>query len=88
VHAVVVKVTRGDAEKAQEGLRRDVVPRVSKAPGFIAGYWTASGSSGLSMIVFESEENARRAAEMIRENAAPETVTIEEVEVREVVASA
>jgi hypothetical protein len=88
MHAVVVKVTRKDIEKAEEMLRSEVVPRVSKAPGFVAGYWTAAGSSGLSMIVFESEENARGAAAMIRENVPPDTVTLDDVEVREVIASA
>jgi hypothetical protein len=37
------------------------------------------------MLVFESDENARGAAEMINQGAAPETVTLESVEVREVV---
>jgi hypothetical protein len=39
------------------------------------------------MVVFEAEENARTAAEMIP-NTIPDTVTLEGVEVREVVASA
>ena len=39
------------------------------------------------MIVFESEENANEAVARIR-SAAPEDVTVEDVEVREVVASA
>jgi hypothetical protein len=47
------------------------VPRVSQAPGFVAGYWTRAddGSNGLSMLVFESGDNARAAADMIREGA-------------------
>jgi hypothetical protein len=42
------------------------------------------------MIVFDSEEGARRAAEMIQgpEAMRPETVTLESVEVREVVGNA
>ena len=67
MHAVVVKVNIGDPETAQQGLRDQVIPRVSQAPGFVAGYWTRSddGHNGVSMIVFDSEEGARRAAEMI-----------------------
>jgi hypothetical protein len=69
-----------------------VIPRVSQAPGFVAGYWTRSddGHNGVSMIVFDSEEGARRAAEMIQgpEAMRPETVTLESVEVREVVGNA
>lgn len=87
MHAVVVRVTIGDVEIARKGLREQIVPRASQAPGFVAGYWTSSedGHDGLSMLVFESDENARGAAEMINQGAAPETVTLESVEVREVV---
>jgi heme-degrading monooxygenase HmoA len=92
MHAVVVRVNIGDSDTAEEGLREQVVPRVSQAPGFVAGYWTRSddGSNGLSMIVFDSEDGARRAAEMIQgpEALRPETVTLESVEVREVLANA
>jgi hypothetical protein len=38
MHAVIVKVTIGDFEAAQKGLREQVVPRASQAPGFVAGY--------------------------------------------------
>jgi hypothetical protein len=87
MHAVVVRVTIGDVEVAQKGLREEIVPRVSQAPGFVAGYWTRSddGKQGLSMIVFESEDAARAGAERIRTGSVPETVTLEGVEVREVV---
>ena len=92
MHAVVVRVNIGDPGKAEQGLREEVVPRVSKAPGFVGGYWTRSddGSNGLSMIVFDSEESARRAAEMLQgpEAMRPETVTLDSVEVREVLANA
>jgi len=39
------------------------------------------------MVVFDSEESARTAADRVRESM-PETVTLESVQVREVVASA
>jgi hypothetical protein len=39
------------------------------------------------MMIFESEENARAAADRVPENL-PEDVTLQDVEVREVVASA
>jgi hypothetical protein len=92
MHAVVVRVKIGDPQTAEQGLRDQVVPRVSQAPGFVAGYWTRSdnGGNGLSMLVFDSEESARRAAEMIQgpEAMRPETVTLESVEVREALANA
>ena len=89
MHAVVVRVTVKDVEASIQELRESVVPTVSQAPGFVAGYWTrrADSDKGLSMIVFESEENANEAVARIR-SAAPEDVSVEDVEVREVVASA
>jgi hypothetical protein len=89
MHAVVVKVSISNVETAQKGLEEVVVPRVSQAPGFVAGYWTRSddGSNGQSMIVFESEDAARTVVERIRADV-PEGVTVEGAEVREVVASA
>ncbi len=87
MHAVVVNVTIGDAEASEDMLREQVVPRVAQAPGFVAGYWTRKGTSGLSMSVWETEDAANAASEMVR-SAAPEGVTVDTVDVREVVASA
>jgi heme-degrading monooxygenase HmoA len=87
MHAVVVNVTINDEEGSVAALRDQVVPRVSQAPGFVAGYWTRQGNGGLSMSVWESEDAANAASEMVR-SAAPEGVTVDSVEVREVVASA
>jgi hypothetical protein len=89
VHAVVVKVTISDREAAQQRLDQDVVPQVSQAPGFQAGYWTWKDNSGLSMIILESEDAANQAADRAREMVQNiEAVTLEGVEVREVVAHA
>jgi hypothetical protein len=91
VHAAVARVTVKDEEAARKMLTEEVVPRASAAPGFVAGYWTRSSSdqSGLSMVVFESEEGANAAAEMIRQGPPnPDAVTLDSVEVREVIASA
>jgi heme-degrading monooxygenase HmoA len=87
MHAVVVNVTINDEEGSVAALREQVVPRVSQAPGFVAGYWTRKGNGGLSMSVWESEDAANTNSEMVR-SMAPEGVTIDSVEVREVVASA
>jgi heme-degrading monooxygenase HmoA len=89
MHAVVVRVSIKDREAATQALKEDVVPAVSQAPGFVAGYWTRKEGSdqGLSMTVFESEDAANAAAERVR-SMAPEDVTVDDVEVREVVASA
>ena len=87
MHAVVVRVKIKDAEGATSALREQVVPRVSQAPGFVAGYWTRKDNAGLSMIVFDSEENAQAASEAIR-SGVPDAVDLEGTEVREVVANA
>ena len=91
MHAVIVRVSIGDTEIADKGLREQVVPAISSAPGFVAGYWTRSddGSNGLSMLVFESEDAARAAADRFRGGTiVPETVTVSRIEVREVVVNA
>jgi heme-degrading monooxygenase HmoA len=87
MHAVVVKVTINDVDASIEELHSQVVPRVSSLPGFVAGYWTRAGNDGLSMGIWESEDAANAAAEGVK-SMAPRTVTVDSVEVREVVASA
>ena len=94
MHALVVRVTIHDADRTREVLNGQVVPQLSAAPGFKTGYWTWSTGggelNGLSMIIYDSEDNARSAGDRLREigAAAPDSVTVESVEVREVVASA
>jgi heme-degrading monooxygenase HmoA len=88
MHAVVVKVTVKDPEASVQELRERVVPGVSQAPGFVTGYWTRKGdNTGLSMVIFDSEEAANGMSERIA-SIVPDTVTLESVEVREVVANA
>jgi heme-degrading monooxygenase HmoA len=87
MHAAVVRVTISDPESAESVLSEQVVPRVSQAPGFVAGYWTRKDNGGLSMTIWESEDAAKAAGEMAQ-SLAPEGVTVDSVEVREVVASA
>ncbi len=87
MHAVVVRVTIHDSEPATRALKEQVVPRVSQAPGFVAGYWTGKDSGGLSMIIFESEDAATAASEQIQ-SPDPDAVTIDDIELREVVAHA
>jgi pseudouridine-5'-phosphate glycosidase len=90
VHAVVVTVTINDFDRGREMLEQRIVPAVSQAPGFIAGYWTRSEDNrGLSLIAVESEEAARAVAEQVKSQAPQDdAVTLESVEVREVVANA
>jgi hypothetical protein len=87
MHAVVVRVTVNDREAAEARLREEIVPRVSQLPGVVSGYWTRSdGPDGLSMVVFDSEDDARAAADQVPQMVS-ESVTLESVEVRQVVAN-
>jgi hypothetical protein len=87
VHAVIVTVTISDNEVAEGHLRENVVPGVAQAPGFVTGYWTRKDDKGLGMVVFESEDAAKAMSERVP-SMAPDVVTVEDIDVREVVAHA
>ena len=87
MYATLVRVTITDEDSGLRELRERVVPGVSGQPGFVSGYWTRKGNSGVSLVVWESEEAANAASEGIR-SVVPEGVTLDDVEVREVVANA
>jgi hypothetical protein len=92
MYAVVQTVSIGATafETAQKTLLGEVVPRVGKAPGFVKGYWAVRDDhrQGLSMIVFESKAQAEAAANMARGAGMPPGVTLETIEVREILAQA
>jgi hypothetical protein len=88
MHAVVVNLTINEPEADLRALRDRVVPLISQAPGFLTGYWTRSGDVGLSVIVFDSEDAANTVAEQLRSTPSDSVATLENVDVREVVASA
>jgi hypothetical protein len=88
MHAVVIRVTLKDRDAAEGMLREQIVPTVSQAPGFVAGYWSnLDGEHGASMIVFESEDAAASMAERIGQDP-PEFVALDSIDVAEVVAHA
>jgi hypothetical protein len=87
MHAVVVRVTIRDHASADETLKNEVVPGVSQAPGFVTGYRTRKDDTGLSMIVFESEDAAQAVSDRIP-SMVPDSVTLDGVDVREVAAHA
>jgi hypothetical protein len=96
MHALVVRATIHNADRTREVLNSQVVPQASGAPGFNAGYWTWPTGEGelnvLAMIIFDSEENARAADDRVSANFSQledrDDITLDAVEVREVVASA
>jgi hypothetical protein len=94
MHAVLIEVdTSGqpDPEVGLKGLREQVVPGVSKAPGFQAGYWLRprDDAKGTSLVLFDTEANAEAASEALGVGSSPMPgVTVIRREVREVAASA
>ena len=89
MHAVLVSVEVHDQEAGRQQLQGRVVPAVKQAPGFVAGYWVQlEEGRGRSVMVFESEDAANRAVEMIRSQPASGAVSIVDVQVGEVVANA
>ena len=90
MHAVLVSLTvdRDQAPKAAEALTSDILPKVRSAPGFIAGYWLEpADGQGFSIVLFETEEQAREAAPPVSSWAAP-GIVITGVEFRRVAATA
>jgi hypothetical protein len=89
MHAVVVAVSveSGHEDEAKETLQNRVVPAVRELPGVVAGYWLQPApGQGYSTVVFDTEANAKAAAETVRDQA-PEFVTVNQVQVYPVVAS-
>jgi hypothetical protein len=87
MHAVVINVSFTDFAAAKAELS-GLVPRVSGAPGFVAGYWVAlSQDKGTSIVVFDSEDSAQMLVGMV-EGAPAMSVTVDSVEVGEVMAHA
>lgn len=92
MHGVINEVTidPGRQDEAEKLLHEMVIPSLKEAPGFVAGYWLRSddGTSGMSLILFESEDAARKAVES--GPGAPENapVTPIRMEIRQVLAQA
>jgi hypothetical protein len=87
MHAVVVNLIITNPDAAGRALHEQLVPRVSRAPGFVAGYWTVKDDTALSMFMFETRDAARLMSEQAVAGV-PDGVVLEGVEVREVVAHA
>ena len=89
MHAVIVSVTITDGETGNYiSAQRGRAARQA-APGFVAGYWVRieGGDKGRGTIVFESEDAARAVAEQISQGPG-DAVTLDSVDVGEVVESA
>ena len=90
MNAVVVHASLpgGVNDERLAALRDEVVPMVSAAPGFVAGYWLEpDGDDGLSIVVFDSEASAKAAAPPVGTDMG-HGVTIKSVEHRAVLGHA
>lgn len=90
MHAALVTLTidPDQAPAAAVALVNDILPAVRSAPGFVAGYWLEpADGQGFSIVLFETEEQARQTAAPATTWAAP-GVTIRGVEFRRVAATA
>src|SRR5262249_33970932 len=90
MHAVLVRLTVDpeQAPAAAKALMSDILPRVRSAFGFVAGYWLEpADGEGFSVVLFETEQQARGAAPPLSSWAAP-GIAITGVEFRRVAAAA
>lgn len=90
MNAVIVSVTINDADEATNTLRNEIVPRVSQAPGFVAGYWVSmeNRTKGRGTIIVESEDAAQGIADQIRNQPPDDAVTLDDVQIGQVEAHA
>jgi hypothetical protein len=92
VHAnvVFVNVDASQADPARRGLHKQVIPRISQTAGFVAGYWLEPlDGKGISVTLWESEQAAREAADLIQPDSSSTTgVKIDRIETREVIGQA
>ena len=87
MHAVVIKATIID-RKALPTTLTELVPVVSGAPGFVAGYWILLGhDQGISILVFDAEDSASVQA-LATQVAGSDAARIDSVDVGEVTAHA
>ena len=63
---VEVDLDPQNTDVSRKVLREEIVPRVSALPGFVHGYWLVpQDDQGASLILFQTEEDARAAATSI-----------------------
>jgi len=89
MHAALVtlSIDPARAPAAAAAFTRDVLPRVTSAPGFVAGHWLDPvDGRGFAMVLFESEAQTRAAVPPQAGWTAP-GVTILGTEIRRVAVS-
>jgi hypothetical protein len=89
MHAVLITVTIDprQAPAAATALMNDIMPKVTSAPGYTAGYWLEPDDGrGFSVLLFDTEEQATQLAEATSGWSAP-GVSVTDVEIRRVAVS-
>ncbi|HEU5420238.1 MAG TPA: hypothetical protein VFV41_21290 [Streptosporangiaceae bacterium] len=86
---VTVRIEQGREEEARQGLMERVLPEVKGTPGIIGGYWMApEGAVGHSVILWDTREHAEAVVAQLQKGSHPTPpVTVEQVEVHEVIAT-
>jgi hypothetical protein len=87
---VAVKIDPAGTDQATGMLNELVVPALKSAPGFLAGYWMQDEAAGMgySIVVFESEQAANDARDNGPRPPEGAPVSIVNMQVLPVVASA
>ncbi len=89
MYAALVKLTIDptQAPAAAAAFTTQILPKVTSAEGFRTGHWLdPSDGEGLGLIIFETEQQARRLEERAFDWSAP-GVTILSVDIRRVAVS-
>ena len=89
MHAVLIEIdVRGaDPEQGLTALREHIAPAIQQLPGFVSGTWLTGNADGLglSLTVWDSEENATAMAERFGPGSSPAAdASVVRCEVREV----
>jgi hypothetical protein len=77
----------GTIEEGRKQLETEVIPMIKQAPGFVSAIFLSppTGREGLSIVVFETQQQAQMAVDNMQ---TPPTVRVLTKEVREVAAKA
>lgn len=87
MYAHVVHADIHDTGEARRGLTEEVIPSLKQAPGFVDAYFVQlDDSHGISIVVFETEEQSRAGAPPA--GASAPGVTLAKTEFGEVIGSA
>ncbi len=86
VVVTTVELPEGETiEHGRQELEANVLPMIKQAPGFVSAVFAPSGREGLSMIVFETREQAQTASDNMK---LPPGIRMVKSDVREVAATA